>query len=180
MTENLNAVRSIRTISGQYVNVFEPNPDTLLIEDIAHALSNQPRFGGHLPKFYSVAQHSILCHHLAEESEQYNALMHDASEAYLLDMPKPIKMEMPDYNAIEDNLMNVLAKKFGFLYPKTKEVERVDHYLLEWEWNILMLKKKNTEFNKIICLTPNAARKQFLHYFNIQQKKSLNKKFSLV
>jgi hypothetical protein len=65
MSENLNAVRSIRTISGLYVNVFEPDPKTLIIEDIAHALSNQPRFGGHLPKFYSVAQHSLLCYMIA-------------------------------------------------------------------------------------------------------------------
>ena len=187
MTENLNAVRSIRTISGQYVNVFEPNPDTLLIEDIAHALSNQPRFGGHLPKFYSVAQHCILCHMVGEKSEKYNALMHDSSEAYLLDMPKPIKMEMPDYNAIEDNLMNVLAQKFNFVYPKTKEVDRVDHYLLEWEWNVLMLKKKDTEFKRIVCLTPREARKYFLELYYIHQNeiqkkrlKNLNKKFNLV
>lgn len=166
MTENLNAVRSIRTHSGQYVNVFEPNPDTLLIEDIAHALSNQPRFGGHLPEFYSVAQHSLLCYQTATPFEKYNALMHDASEAYLLDMPKPIKMEMPDYNAIEDNLMNVLAQKFNFSYPKTKEVDRVDHYLLEWEWNNLALKKTPTkEFPKIEILSPAMAKVAFLKAF---------------
>lgn len=170
MTENLNAVRSIRTISGNYVNVFEPDVDTLIIEDIAHALSNQPRFGGHLPKFYSVAQHSILCHNIASPEERYNALMHDVSEAYLLDMPKPIKLEMPDYNRIEDNLMNVLAEKFKFKYPKTKEVEHVDHYLLEWEWNVLMLKKKNSEFNQIYCLTPAQAKKEFLKLFHQCQK----------
>ena len=123
MAENLHAVRSIRTISGQYVNVFEPNPDTLLITDIAHALGNQCRFGGHLPRFYSVAQHSLLCYLIAKEEEKYDALMHDASEAYLLDMPKPIKVEITQYNEIEDNLMNVLAKKFGFNYPKSEEVD---------------------------------------------------------
>lgn len=168
MKENLNAVRSIRTISGKYVNVFEPDPDTLLIEDIAHALSNQPRFGGHLPKFYSVAQHSILCHMIARPEDKYNALMHDVSEAYLLDMPKPIKLEMPDYNRIEDNLMNVLAKKFNFKYPKTSEVERVDHYLLEWEWNVLMLKNKKWGHD-INCMTPKQAKKMFLEIFYSHQ-----------
>jgi hypothetical protein len=169
MTENLNAVRSIRTNSGQYVNVFEPNLDTLLIEDIAHALSNQPRFGGHLPKFYSVAQHSLLCYMIAKDEEKYDALMHDASEAYLLDMPKPIKLEMPDYNRIEDNLMNILAKKFNFNYPKSPEVERVDHYLLEWEWNSIMLensKDADATFPPIVCLTPEEARKAFLLAYN--------------
>jgi hypothetical protein len=166
MTENLNAVRSIRTNSGKYVNVFEPDPDTLLIEDIAHALSNQPRFGGHLPKFYSVAQHSILCYSIAAPAEKYNALMHDTSEAYLLDMPKPIKVEMPDYNRIEDNLMNALSKKFDFVYPKTKEVDRVDHYLLEWEWNVLMLGKKNFGYELIKVMTPAQAKKKFLELFH--------------
>jgi hypothetical protein len=169
MTENLNAVRSIRTISGKYVNVFEPDPDTLLIEDIAHALSNQPRFGGHLPKFYSVAQHSVLCHMVAKEKDKYNALMHDVSEAYLLDMPKPIKMEMPDYNKIEDNLMTVLAKKFNFEYPKNKEVERVDHLLLEWEWEVLMLGDTSNHTN-IPCLTPKKAKEHFLNLFYMHQK----------
>ena len=173
MKENLNVIRSIRTISGQYVNVFEPHQDTLLIEDIAHALSNQPRFGGHLPKFYSVAQHSLLCYNIANEEEKYNALMHDTSEAYLLDMPKPIKLEMPDYNSIEDNLMNVLADKFEFTYPKTKEVERVDHYLLEWEWNVLMLEKQNTKFDPIKCMTPKQASKAFLNAYYLEILKKI-------
>jgi hypothetical protein len=163
MTENLNAVRSIRTISGLYVNVFEPDPNTLIIEDIAHALSNQPRFGGHLPKFYSVAQHSLLCYQIADDQYKYDALMHDASEAYLLDMPKPIKLEMPDYNRIEDNLMYMLAKKFDFKYPKSTAVETIDHYLLNWEWNNIMLKKKPTHRYPLIkILTPKQAKTAFL------------------
>jgi len=171
MTENLNAVRSIRTNSGQYVNVFEPNPDTLLIEDIAHALSNQPRFGGHLPRFYSVAQHLILCYMIANEDDKYDALNHDDSEAYLLDMPKPIKLEMPDYNRIEDHLMKVLAKKFQFKYPKSPEVEKVDHYLLEWEWNVIMLEKTDSGFPPINCMTPLEAKTEFLRIFEFETAK---------
>lgn len=177
MTENLNAVRSIRTISGQYVNVFEPNPDTLLIEDIAHALSNQCRFGGHLPRFYSVAQHSLLCYMVAKEEEKYDALMHDASEAYLLDFPKPIKLEIAQYNDIEHNLMMVLSQKFNFNYPKSDEVERVDHYLLEWEWNSVMLfgtKSANPNFPPIDCLTPEEARKAFMIAYNVEVAKRKN------
>jgi uncharacterized protein len=171
MTENLNAVRSIRTISGQYVNVFEPNPDTLLISDIAHALSHQCRFGGHLPRFYSVAQHSLLCYLMAKEDEKFDALMHDASEAYLLDMPKPIKVELSEYNAIEDNLMNVLAKKFGFNYPKSPEVERVDILLLNWEWEVIMLDKKDSKFGPIDCMTPEEAKREFLRTFEFEVAK---------
>lgn len=177
--ENLNAYRSIRTISGLYVNVFDPDPDTIRIEDIAHALSNQCRFGGHLPKFYSVAQHSHLCWEVANEKDKYDALMHDASEAYLLDMPKPIKVELSDYNRIEDNLMNVIAEKFKFNYPKTNAVEKVDHYLLEWEWNVIMLKKTDSGFPPIKCLTPLQARKAFIDAYYVEMKKlSKEKKYA--
>jgi len=178
MTENLNAVRSIRTISGQYVNVFEPDPNTILITDIAHALSNQCRFGGHLPKFYSVAQHSLLCYENVSAEEKFGALMHDASEAYLLDMPKPIKVELSEYNAIEDNLMKVIAKKFGFEYPKSPAVEYIDHYMLKWEWERIMLKRKTkeTEFPPIKCLSAKQAKIAFLNAFNTEaRKRKLNR-----
>lgn len=174
MKENLNAIRSIRTISGQYVNVFEPNPDTLLIEDIAHALSNQCRFGGHLPRFYSVAQHSLLCYLIAKEDDKYDALMHDASEAYLLDFPKPIKLEIAQYNEIEHHLMMVLSEKFKFNYPKSIEVEKVDHYLLKWEWNSIMLDgldSADLNFPPIDCMTPDEARKAFLLAYNVEVSK---------
>ncbi len=171
MKENLNAVRSIRTISGQYVNVFEPNPDTLLIEDIAHALSNQCRFGGHLPEFYSVAQHSLLCYEIAPDEFKYDALMHDASEAYLLDFPKPIKVEMPQYNEVEHNLMMVLAKKFNFNYPKSPAVENVDVHLLNWEWNVIMLQNMDNGFPKIRCMQPQEAREEFLKAYYKEIKK---------
>lgn len=164
MTENLHAVRSIRTFSGQYVNVFDPNPDTLLISDIAHALAHQCRFGGHLSEFFSVGQHSLLCYLIADEDSKFDALMHDVSEAYLLDMPKPIKLELPDYNIIEDNLMNVLAKKFGFNYPKSPEVERVDIHLLNWEWEVLMLNKVSN-YPPIDIMTPKETKAEFLRVF---------------
>lgn len=137
--ENLHTIDCIRTNSGRYLNVFDPNPDDILIEDIAHALSFQPRFGGHLPQFYSVAQHSVLCAELCDESAAFDALMHDASEAYLCDIPRPIKKRMPEYKAIEDKLQAVIAAKFGFKYPHSDEVHRVDNIMLQVEWDTYML-----------------------------------------
>lgn len=66
MTENLHTPNCIRTVSGQYVDLADPDPDTILITDIAHALSQLPRFGGHLPRFYSVAQHSMMVARIAK------------------------------------------------------------------------------------------------------------------
>jgi hypothetical protein len=129
--------RCIRTSSGIYIDVFEPTEDMITIEDIAHSLSHQCRYGGHLPVFYSVAQHSIYCCENVEgEENKLSALLHDASEAYLLDMPRPIKYHLADYRDIEDKLMRVIATKFGFEYPLSKEVKVVDEKALHWEWDL--------------------------------------------
>lgn len=137
MTENLHA-NAIRTYSGLYMDVFNPTPEMICIEDIAHALSNTPRFGGHLKHFYSVAQHSIFC---ANNVNNYKmqALMHDASEAYLTDIPSPIKKRMPQYKEVEHSLMLAIAEKFGFNYPLSQEVKDVDYFALTFEWEKYMI-----------------------------------------
>lgn len=127
--------RCIRTSSGIYIDVFEPTEDMITIEDIAHSLSHQCRYGGHLPVFYSVAQHSIYCCENVEgEENKLAALLHDGSEAFLLDMPRPIKYHLADYRDIEDKLMRVIANKFGFEYPLVKAVKEVDELALHAEW----------------------------------------------
>lgn len=151
MTENLYTPDCIRTFSGQYVNVFDPDPDTILIEDIAHALSRQCRFGGHLPKFYTVAQHSVLCAVSVPSEHALAALLHDAGEAYMLDIPSPIKNRLPEYKKIEDNLMQVIAKKFGFQYPLHEEVKKADKMLLEWEWDRFVLKNNMIPWPSIVA-----------------------------
>jgi len=78
----------IRTFTGKWMDVFNPTADMIDIRDIAHALACTPRFAGHLPKFYSVAQHSIMCYDMVDKEFELVALLHDASEAYLLDIPK--------------------------------------------------------------------------------------------
>lgn len=137
--ENLYEPNCIRTRMGVYVNVFEPDPKTFLIDDIAHSLSQQPRFGGMLDKFYSVAQHCVLACSFASEENRFTALMHDASEAYLMDIPKPIKQRLRDYAQIEDGLMKSLSDHFGFTWPMPAEVKSIDAHLLQMEWNTLML-----------------------------------------
>lgn len=166
--ESLYVKDCIRTFSGKYINVFDPDPDTIVIEDIAHALSFQCRFGGHLPEFYSVAQHSLLCSQYVngDDVKRFAALMHDSSEAYLLDMPKPIKVNISQYNEIEDKLMKAIAIKFGFEYPKEQEIEEVDRFMLEREWKSIMLKDNTLEPHEIIeCMGPKEAEAQFLEAF---------------
>lgn len=145
--ENLYTPNCIRTFTGIYMNVFEPTLEMICIEDIAHALSNQCRFGGHLPEFYSVAQHSLNCSYLMDNKElKLAALLHDASEAYLLDIPRPIKQGLSNYKKIEDGLMRLIAEKFGFEYPLHPEVKKIDETMLQAEWDCLMLNKDTWQF----------------------------------
>jgi hypothetical protein len=162
--ENLYTPNCIRTFTGIYMNVFEPTLDMICMEDIAHALSNQCRFGGHLPEFYSVAQHSITMSNKMHENHKLAALLHDASEAYLLDIPSPIKKGLSNYKEIEDRLMFLIAEKFGFQYPLHEKVKEVDEYMLQWEWSNLMLGRKI--FPEIKCLWPGDAEELFLTTFD--------------
>jgi hypothetical protein len=79
----------IRTYTGGMVNLTSLTPDQVILEDIAHALSNQCRFSGHTAQFYSVAEHSILCAEMVPDEMKLAALLHDASEATAL--PKKLR-----------------------------------------------------------------------------------------
>lgn len=153
------------------MNVFEPTPEMICIEDIAHALSYQCRFGGHLPKFYSVAQHSLNCSYLIEDKAlKLEALLHDASEAYLLDIPRPIKSGLTNYKQIEEGLMRVIFAKFGLLYPIHEKVKEIDEIMLQLEWDVLMLNKNTWEFE---TKDEHHTRKDFIIMFDYYTK--LNK-----
>jgi len=161
--ENLYTPNSIRTVSGKYVNIIDPDPETISIGDIAHALSQLLRFGGHLPEMYSVAQHSVACCALASKEFKLEALLHDASEAYLLDLPKPIKNNLPDYMKLEKNLQKVICSKYSLPYPISQEVKDIDKKMLEFEWNTLML---GNESYLIDSQNPYQSKKTFLTMYN--------------
>lgn len=143
MLGNLSIPGTIRTFSGRYVDLLHPTTDMVCIEDIAHALSNECRFSGHTSRFYSVAEHSILCAVFVEDKEdQFCALMHDATEAYLKDLPKPLKMlpEFEFYNELESRWWKVIAEKFYLPAEIPESVKRVDKRLLVTEQRDLMLR----------------------------------------
>lgn len=153
----------IRTNTGLYVNVFEPTSEMICIEDIAHALASMPRFGGHLNKRYSVAQHSVNCCKAAFSLEDKKAaLMHDASEAYMLDIPTPIKAKLPDYKKYEANLMSFIAKHFDFEFPLSEAVHAIDREMLLVEWENLVV-NENDEFE---CWDHATAKAKFIELYN--------------
>lgn len=103
---------SIRTRSGNFLDFSDPNPADINLEDIAVALSRAPRFNGHTGPFYSVAQHSVFVGRMMG-NDPIRGYLHDASEAYLADVPTPAKRLMPDYYALEKKVMTAVAAKFG-------------------------------------------------------------------
>lgn len=130
----------IKTFTGKYINVFDPRPEDICIEDIAHGLSLECRFGKQLPEFYSVAQHSVLVSNLVWGRHKLAALLHDASEAYLGDVPSPIKKRLRDYKRVEKILMKAIAEKFGFEYPFHKSIKEADRHMLIVEMDCLSRK----------------------------------------
>lgn len=125
----------VQTFTGRVFWPMDPLPSEIDIEDIAHALSMQCRFGGHAVRFYSVAEHSVLlARHVAPEHRKW-ALLHDAAEAYLVDVPRPVKPYLGDYRLNEDRLLIAIATRFGLptelpgrILPEA--VSEADHAIL--------------------------------------------------
>lgn len=101
--------------SGHLIDLENLRPEDIHIQDIAHALSNVCRFGGHIPRFYSVAQHSCFVAELMPHPGRLEGLMHDAAEAYIGDMVTPIKHlpAMYGFRALEEKVQSAIAKTFG-------------------------------------------------------------------
>jgi|GEM_PF-1364350 hypothetical protein len=161
MTEDNCPPNCIRTYTGKFVNVLDIDIDTICIEDIAHSLAYQCRFGGHCKPFYSVADHSVNCSYLLPELE---VLFHDGGEGYAVDVPTPLKKVIPNYYPIEDGLMVKIAKKFNFSYPMSPEVKAVDQQMFEWEYKQLMI--RDTKTHIYISPTPDDAEKRFIARFH--------------
>lgn len=111
----MNLENCILTFSGYYVNLADPDPATINITDIAHALSQINRFGGHTRRFYSVAQHCVLASQVAPLKYRLQTLLHDAAEAYLGDMVQPLKSMagQGSYRDIVDVMQARIFHRFG-------------------------------------------------------------------
>lgn len=132
----------IQTSQGRKFDVISCELDEIEIEDIAHGLSHICRFGGQIPTFYSVAQHSFEMSYLAPEIYQLEALMHDASEAYLGDVCKHLKDLLgSSYKTLEYDLMIKIATKFKFAYPSPPVIKVLDNDMLETEFKQIWRKR---------------------------------------
>lgn len=169
---------SLCTFTGVEIFPLTPRVGDIRITDIAHALGNACRFSGHTRDFYSVAQHSVvvadLCVELGAPELEAVALLHDATEAYLVDVPSPIKQSMHEYKAAEARLLGVIFEAFGLDPQLAGElptvVKAADRRALEIEQVNLMprvdwWKMPEVGGRKLEALSPRPARALFLRRY---------------
>lgn len=164
------------TMSGLKFFPLKPHIEDVLIQDIAFALSNICRFGGHV-QFYSVAEH---CCHVSDASpvaHKFECLMHDATEAYMGDMVRPLKHQMPEFKTAEDALWKVIANRFNLPETLPPIIKEIDNRALLAERNHLMKEGPNTRKwywdhigleplpCRIYCWSPQVAYREFMRRF---------------
>lgn len=136
----------IQTYSGRQFFPLSPRPEDIDLEDVAHALAYQTRYTGHAPEAYTIAQHSVLVSARAAELVQKRngtvdevrsaalwGLLHDASEAYIVDVPRPIKPMLTNYRELEEKVMQAVAARFALPSTVLPEVKLADNDALVTE-----------------------------------------------
>lgn len=152
------------------------------IEEIAHSTSLMCRFNGHCRQFYSVAEHSLLVALICEQlglADPFEGLMHDAHEAYLVDLAKPWKVEVPGFELVEKRLELAMRKHYQLTDEITAGCKRADWIALAIEARAL-LPSRGTDFAwpegvladaarlsdiRVNCQLPGVSRQYFLHTF---------------
>lgn len=165
----------IQTYTGRQFWPLDPRADEVDIQDIAHALSNLCRFTGHCAWFYSVAQHSVLVSRACDPADALAGLLHDAAEAYVADLPRPIKRQpgMEAYRDAEALVHGAIGERFGVAVLMPPSVVAADEAVLATEGRDLM-KRIGATWNLRAAPLPGTiapwsslvARHQFLRRFH--------------
>lgn len=158
--------------SGREVDIFDLKPKDIDIEDIAHSLSNLCRYGGHCLFHYSVALHSVLCSYEEGTREEKLAfLLHDASEAYMNDLVRPIKHrpEFEHYRNEEDKIQKLIFEKYNLEFPFSKIVHDVDNQVLMRELKEIII------FNEEILEASSKHQVSFRNARKILREEKLKK-----
>jgi len=171
----------IQTASGRWVDPLAPVVEHLVVEDVAHALAQLARFGGHGRLSdegfsWTVALHSVEVARRLERAGHPRevvrcGLMHDATEAYLVDVPRPVKARLPEYRAVEDGLWRALATRFSLPAVIPPAVHQADteqlyveavHFMNADGWDVPAALRSEPRPS---VLSPSAARGLFLAEF---------------
>lgn len=161
---------TILTAEGTYFDFTDPAGSEFGIDAIAHALSHICRYTGHCRDFYSVAQHSVLVSYAVPPEDALAGLLHDAAEAFIGDVAKPLKRLLPDYQVLEASIEAAVFARFGLPTELPPSVKRADLQLLVTEKRDLMPSCRNAEWHidgieplerKIWPWAPSQARQSF-------------------
>lgn len=130
----------MQTYTGKRFYPLDPRSEDIDAEDIAHALSLLCRYGGHVDRFYSVAEHCVLMSYAVSPENALAALLHDATEAYVGDMVRPLKRQMPQYQHFEAAVWLAICDHFRLFPMLAEEVKQADNRILLTERDALMLR----------------------------------------
>ena len=123
----------IQTYGGRRLSPTNVHTDDLDIQDIARSLSLQCRFTGHCRAFYSVAEHCVRVSNALDAALAPWGLLHDAAEAYVSDLSRALKCEFPQLMEAEKKILQVVAQRYGLVWPMPSEVIKADDSLFAAE-----------------------------------------------
>lgn len=161
----------LQTRSGIKYYPLDPRASEVRIRDIAHSLSMLCRYNGHCNAFYSVAEHSVWVSMQVKPEHQLSALLHDASEAYCSDVPRPLKLNLPGYADIEQMNWLAIAERFNLPRVMHDSIHVADNAVLlaekqqivdpHFEWDV----PGKAAHVFIKCLPPTQAYELFINRF---------------
>lgn len=178
MSNNKTTDGCFRTLTGLKFSLTDPKPEMITIEDIAAGLAHKGHYSGLTPKYFSIAEHCLLTERLFANTgdlEDYElrliALLHDASEAYIGDIIRPLKDLVPEFRNIENKIHEAIFKKFDLPIERLSEIKEFDNQSQDLEASVFY---HNGEHSMIKYMTPQEARDNFTGRFMFLEQKRVN------